>query len=740
MGATLRALTIIAAVLLGQMLAWSAQAQPIDRRALVTRHNIELTRIDPDAPLMLGNGDLGFTADITGLQTFPEQYSPHSPLLTMAQWAWHTNPNPNHYTEADGEVLVDVPGRGRQPYAWMRAWTETQTRPALAWLRENPHRFSLGRIALALTKRDGSAARFDEISAVSQRLDLWSGALSSRFVFDGEPVTVETRVHAVRDMVLVQIRSPLVARGRLGIDVRYPGVSQAINGDPSDWTRDDRHTTTIVRQQDDRMLLRRQLDETIYYSGVFASGARITKIGAHQVHIVARSGDRLTVLVSFARTEAAAAAPANYGDAVANVTSRWQSYWRRGGMIDFSGSTDWRASELERRVVLSQYLERINGAGEYPPQEEGLFSNSWFGKFHLEVHALHAAHFAQWGRPDLVERSLGWYTAELPRAQAEARRHGVEGAWWPKMTGPGGVASPSVINPFIMWQQPHPIYMAELVYRAKPNAETLAHYNAIVEETAKLLSSWPRWDAARRQYMLGPPIIPAQENHDPLTTVNPVFEVEYFRWALQTAQLWRERRGLARDPNWDRIITSFAPSPQSDGVYLPVESEPDFWRNTMSATCSGHANGPPCRNADHASFLMAYGMIGADRIDVEAMRRTLRATEAHWDTRQLWGWDFPIIAMTAARLGEPDAALAWLFRDEQNNHWGVSGMTPRYHLEQSPAGASYRPDANTYFPSNGTLLLAVGMMAAGWDGSSGEAPGFPRTGWRVRVEGIGRVP
>ena len=36
------------------------EAKPIDRIALVKRHNIDLTRIDPHAPLMLGNGALGF--------------------------------------------------------------------------------------------------------------------------------------------------------------------------------------------------------------------------------------------------------------------------------------------------------------------------------------------------------------------------------------------------------------------------------------------------------------------------------------------------------------------------------------------------------------------------------------------------------------------------------------------------------------------------------------------------------
>jgi hypothetical protein len=113
-----------------------------------------------------------------------------------------------------------------------------------------------------------------------------------------------------------------------------------------------------------------------------------------------------------------------------------------------------------------------------------------------------------------------------------------------------------------------------------------------------------------------------------------------------------------------------------------------------------------------------------------------------------------LIAMTAARLGEPEDAVDWLLRDLPNNHWGISGMTPRVHLEAErqligPAGAGqnvgpdgpgFRRAAETYFPSNGSLLLAAGMMAAGWDGSTGPAPGFPRRGWRVRAEGIRPLP
>jgi len=57
----------------------------IDRFALVTRHNPHVTKIDPLSPLSLANGEFAFTADVTGLQTFPQLYSDAMPLCTMSQ-------------------------------------------------------------------------------------------------------------------------------------------------------------------------------------------------------------------------------------------------------------------------------------------------------------------------------------------------------------------------------------------------------------------------------------------------------------------------------------------------------------------------------------------------------------------------------------------------------------------------------------------------------------------------------
>jgi hypothetical protein len=732
-------------------IAGAAQAdRPIDRQALVQRHNPSFTAIDPHAPVMLGNGELGFTADITGLQTFPERYSPLAPLLTMAQWGWHSFPDKAGYREADGLVQVPVPGRGDQPYAWMRSWADAERNPALNWLRANPHRIALGRVALTI---DGKAPRFESVSATRQTFDMWTGTLTSRFAYQGQAVQVVTRVLPGRDAIAVEVTSPLVAAGRLGISVRYPAVNPQINPDPARWDGGEA-TSRLIETNPQRIRLSRTIDATRYWSTVQSNG-RLQYDGKAGVQATGR-GQALHLTVSFDRTDTAAPLPDSTAGAKA-VADHWRAFWTKGGAIDFSGSTDPRAGELERRVVLSQYLSAINGAGSLPPQEEGLFSNSWFGKFHLEMHPWHSAWQALWGHADMLERSLPWYVAHLPQARAEAARHKVKGAWWPKMVGPEGRNSPSLVSPFIMWQQPHPILMAELVWRARRDPATLARYGEVVSATADLLASWPTARDGRLD--LGPPLIPAQENYDPLTTRNPTFEVEYFRWALNVAQQWRVRQGQPRRADWDAALKRIAPPAMKDGLYLPVESVPDFWTVAASAACRGDAAADPCKNRDHPSFLMAYGFIRGERIDPAAMRRTLAAVEANWDLRQTWGWDFPMLAMAAARLGEPEKAVDWLFADRKNNQWGPTGMTPRVHLDAhaddlvpvsagaggvamatNPDGAGYRRAAETYFPSNGALLMAVGMMAGGWDGSAGQAPGFPKKGWTVRVEGIAPAP
>jgi hypothetical protein len=747
--ATGAALALPAAGLAAGSPAAAPTAGRIDRKALVTRHNPRLTRVDPSAPLMLGNGNIGFTADITGLQTFTEPYSKIAPLLTEAQWAWHSFPNPQGHTVRDTQVEIDVRGHARR-YGYMKDWADAEKNPAVAWIRENPHRFSLGRMALDLRAKDGSPARFADIRETRQTLDLWTGTLTSRFVYDGEAVLVVTRVLPDQDTVMAEVTSALVAQGRLGVGVRFPGVSKALNPDPSDWTNPAAHTTTELSRKAGEVRLKRQIDTTTYHAAIAAPGAAIEKADAHawRVGTTART---LTVMAQFS-PEPGASLPSP-AEAARATARHWVGYWTNGGMVDFSGSTDPRARELERRVILSQYLMAVNAAGAFAPQEEGLFSNSWNGKSHLEMHPWHAAHFALWGRPQLLEKSLGWYVGFLPKAKARAVEQGLKGAWWPKMIGPDGVDSPSKVSPFIMWQQPHPIYMSELLYRAGGGARVLKAYGELVEETATLLASFAYLDEQSGKYRLGPPIIPVQENFAPLSTFDPAFEVAYFRWGIETAQAWRERAGKGRRADWDAVLAKWPDLPQKDGLYLPVRSEPGFW-DKAGGSCKSNAVEESCQNRDHMSFLMPLGWLPGRDVDKATMRRTFERMKRDWDLRQTWGWDYPMVAMTAARLNAPEEAIDWLFFEAKNNKFGTSGMTPRVHLDAhaaafvptatgagagvdaGPDGPGYQRAAETYFPSNGALLLAVALMARGWDGQTGNAPGFPKTGWKVRAEGL----
>ncbi|MBP7510101.1 MAG: hypothetical protein KA807_19975, partial [Prolixibacteraceae bacterium] len=70
----------------------------IDRYKVVTRHNITNTEVNPLNSLTLGNGEFAFTADITGMQTFPEFYENGISLGTMSQWGWHSFPNQENFT------------------------------------------------------------------------------------------------------------------------------------------------------------------------------------------------------------------------------------------------------------------------------------------------------------------------------------------------------------------------------------------------------------------------------------------------------------------------------------------------------------------------------------------------------------------------------------------------------------------------------------------------------------------
>lgn len=64
----------------------------------------------------------------------------------------------------------------------------------------------------------------------------------------------------------------------------------------------------------------------------------------------------------------------------------------------------------------------------------------------------------------------------------------------------------------------------------------------LVKETADFMADFAVENRENGEYDLLPPIIPAQERHAPRDTVNPAFEVEYWRFGLSIAVNWAKRK------------------------------------------------------------------------------------------------------------------------------------------------------------------------------------------------------
>ena len=736
-----------------------SESAAIDRQALVQRHNVRQKHLDPRSPVSVGNGEFAFTLDLTGLQTFPVAYPvgarddlpPGTLLGIQSQWGWHSVPPARPYDLAGSIVLYDSP-RGPVPYVDMVGGIvndrETDTSLAETWLRANQHRLDLGRIGFRwLENGTARSIRETEITDTEQTLDLWSGVVTSRFTLAGHAVKVTTACHPDSDELGFRVESTALGAG-LVVGVGFPYGSEAWH-DAADWNSPDAHTTSVdgpvMSEEHDGCAIwtvHRELDEARYQVVITGQNLTVEQTEQHQLQVapataggpdtnevldfsvaflsagdgdcIPRGNNRRTATtpaVSYAATDWTGVELSPGRSVIAASQAYWPGFWSSGGAIELDATEDPRAKELERRIVLSQYLTAINCSGSLPPQETGLVCNSWRGRFHLEMHWWHAAHFAHWNRVELLLPSLRWYSSVLDVSRQTAKAQGFDGVRWPKQIGPDGRESPSPIGTFLIWQQPHPIHLAELVHRANPSREVLEEFAEIVFESAAFMADFAH--PTSRGFELGPPLIPAQESYGSIRAkvTNPTFELAYWQWGLRTAVAWRDRLGLEPVQAWSDVADGMVPPRVIDGVYAAIDVEPFTIRT------------------DHPSMLCALGVLPlTDLIDPDIMRATLSDVLADWDWGSTWGWDYPVMAMTAARLEDPEAAVDALLLEA-----GKNTVLPNGHNRQTDS-------LPLYLPGNGGLLAAVALMAAGWDnGPDRHAPGFPAD-WTVAWEGLVRAP
>lgn len=688
-------------------------ANRIDRRALVARHKITFTKTGLLNVLTVGNGNFAFGADITGLQTFQNEYNRGIPLSTLSHWGWHNQPDINGWaaSEYPKTPLKNCCGRS-VPYLLVG---KTQRLVDEAnFLYALTTRMNLGRIGLILTHANGHDAVLADICNPIQTLDLWTGMLESRFTFDGQPVRVQTCCHGQKDQIGVRVESPLIRSGGLKVAIAFPYASNAWNGNGADWSRPNAYSTHLTRVGKTRANFHCVLDATQYYAAMMWQSANLSQTRPHHYALAASPHDATLQFVAAFSPEPIGAGIPGFSATRAAAADMWRDFWMSGGAIDLSGSKDPRWMELERRIVHSQYLTHINCSGKLPPQETGLTCNSWYGKFHLEMHWWHAAHFPLWGRAPMLERSLPFYARILSAAKDRAHSQGFRGARWPKSCGPSGYQAPQDIEATLIWQQPHQMAYAELCYQAKPNQRTLNLYKDRVFATADFLASFACRPKATGRYQIGPPVYDAAEIYrDFEQQWNPSFEVAYWHWALGIAQTWRRRLGLPPNPVWRRVQKNLPPLAINQGLYVAGQTATKTFLQ-------------PDLAASHPCLLAPLGMLNGEMVNRSIMRRTLKKVLEVWNWPSTWGWDYPLMAMTAARLGLGEQAIDILLMKQEKNTFLPNGHN--YQAGRLPV----------YLPGNGGLLYAIALMAAGWPGApERRAPGFPDNGrWRVRYEGL----
>lgn len=337
-----------------QLWAVAAIDTAIPRRRVVSQHNpIRTSKTEYESPLQVGNGNIAFSADITGLQTF-------RPFSIMSSWGWKNDTLPAGVTQ---ESLANYVGQSwwnhnqtlLVPYTFGGVGAEEN------WLRSNPNRANLARIGLA-------GVQEGDLSNSRQELDLWSGILESEFSLNGTAIKVETACGQETDAVGITITSAI----NISLFIDFPWLSgvnkfEAPYVGSFDSSTFALHSTELINVADKEVTVKHTLVNNTFYTTISSSEAfRITRDGTGHKYTLTPSSTSFSISVGFSLD---AKYPPIPNDLAASSRDAWAKYWTDGAFVDLTLSSDNRAKELQRRIILSRYLMRINAGGDTPPQE-----------------------------------------------------------------------------------------------------------------------------------------------------------------------------------------------------------------------------------------------------------------------------------------------------------------------------------------------------------------------------------
>lgn len=250
------------------------------------------------------------------------------------------------------------------------------------WLIQNPQRLNLANIGIYF---GGSQVSESDLTDKVQILDLWTGSLVSTFSYNGTQVKVETRAAADSDTVGINVESDLLSTGALGLffDFPYPDVNKFDAPFVGVWNATSNHSTSL-KTSGSKLSIVHNIDDNSYVTTAAWDGeGQVSgpENGTHRYVLTVSGSSKLNLTASFSPEELTSIA--SFDSLAKDAESWWEAYWNSGAFIDMTASNSTNTTELQRRIILSQYLSAVNSASSYPPQESGLVNNGWYGKFHV---------------------------------------------------------------------------------------------------------------------------------------------------------------------------------------------------------------------------------------------------------------------------------------------------------------------------------------------------------------------
>lgn len=595
------------------------------REELVKKYNVRNNEVDILSPLTVGNGSLCMTCDVTGLQTLINDYNV-IPLMTMLEKFAHKK-------DLGNIKLEEYEAHNRKVYYM----TNNKEEAKYDALRTNYFKYNMFNLAFYYNDK---RLNKNDIKDINQELDLYTSTLYSNFKINDELVEVKTYVSQDSDKINVEIKSNLLNKD-LSVRLSFKDSSYNKLGEEDIFTGKLSLTNNLIKIEDkyreDKILVK-------------TNG----EIKLVDNYLEFKGNNNLNISL--------------------NIESKKKEYYSVSDFFNRAKPYLSKDEEINRRIVLSLYLIKINSCATLPPSETGLTLNSWYGKFHLEMHLWHHLGLIYYGCYKEVIPSLDYYFTIYEEAKKRAELNGFKGCRWPKMTDETGLDSPSNIGPLLMWQQPHLLFMLFTIKELNKDFD-LTKYNILIRDTLACLVSF--FYKENDTYYLDYPLLAAQEFYDIKTLRSPIFEVEYFRYIF----------------NW-AIKLNYGNKEMEEIVLKAVR--PNIYDNAYE----GHINTIETYtkfNFDHPLPIMPYSFFAGDRIDKNIMLNTINKVLKTWQVNTMWGWDFPSLAMVYNNLGLKEEAIKMLKANYPKNLYLKNGHNIQY------------PDEMTlpiYLPGNGAFLIA----------------------------------